>query len=126
MNFSIAGFEGPVARQTRVELERSGHTAVSSGGADCLIYFPGSADELKKLARLAVETGVDEALMSGSVDQVLAAVAVRPNGKKWIDSWNAAKNPWFHPVHIDGRTHFPTLESPGPVADAIRSFYAKS
>jgi pimeloyl-ACP methyl ester carboxylesterase len=38
----------------------------------------------------------------------------------------AAKNPWFHPVHIDGRTHFPTLESPGPVADAIRSFYGKS
>jgi pimeloyl-ACP methyl ester carboxylesterase len=38
----------------------------------------------------------------------------------------SAKNPWFHPVHVDGRTHFPTLESPGPVADAIRSFYAKS
>ena len=49
MNFSIAGFEGPVARQTRTELERRGHTAVPSG-ADCLIYFPGSADELKKLA----------------------------------------------------------------------------
>jgi pimeloyl-ACP methyl ester carboxylesterase len=39
---------------------------------------------------------------------------------------SSAKNPWFHPVHINGRTHFPTLESPGPVADAIRGFYAKS
>ena len=38
----------------------------------------------------------------------------------------SAKNPWFQPVHIKGRTHFPTLESPGPVADAIRGFYAAS
>jgi pimeloyl-ACP methyl ester carboxylesterase len=38
----------------------------------------------------------------------------------------SAKNPWFHPVHINGRTHFPTLESPGPVAEAIRNFYANS
>jgi pimeloyl-ACP methyl ester carboxylesterase len=38
----------------------------------------------------------------------------------------STENPWFHPVHINGRTHFPTLESPGPVADAIRTFYAKS
>jgi len=29
-------------------------------------------------------------------------------------------------VHIKGRTHFPTLESPGPVAEAIRDFYAQS
>jgi pimeloyl-ACP methyl ester carboxylesterase len=35
----------------------------------------------------------------------------------------AAGNPWFEPVHIEGRTHFPTLENPGPVANAIRAFY---
>lgn len=63
-------------------------------GIDVDLFRPD--DELKKLARLAVETGVDEALMSGSVDQALAAVAGRPNGKKWIDAWNAAKNPWFN------------------------------
>jgi pyruvate,water dikinase len=63
-------------------------------GIDVDLFRPD--DELKKLARLAVETGVDEVLMSGSVDQALAAVAGRPNGKKWIDAWNAAKNPWFN------------------------------
>jgi pyruvate,water dikinase len=63
-------------------------------GIDVDLFRPD--DELKKLARLAVETGIDEALMSGSVDQALAAVAGRPNGKKWIDAWNAAKNPWFN------------------------------
>jgi pyruvate, water dikinase len=53
-------------------------------------------DELKKLARLAVESGVDDALMNGSVDQALAAVASRTGGKQWIDAWSAAKNPWVN------------------------------
>lgn len=35
----------------------------------------------------------------------------------------AASNPWFHPCHIQGTTHFPTLESPQAVAAAIRSFF---
>ena len=34
----------------------------------------------------------------------------------------AAKHPWFEPHHIPGQTHFPTLESPGPVAAAITEF----
>jgi pyruvate,water dikinase len=63
-------------------------------GIDVDLFRPD--DELKKLARLAVETGVDEALMKGSVDQALAAVAGRPNGKNWIEAWNAAKYPWFN------------------------------
>ena len=63
-------------------------------GIDVDLFRPD--DELKKLARLAVETKVDDALMSGSVDQALAAVAARPNGKTWIDAWEAAKNPWFN------------------------------
>jgi pimeloyl-ACP methyl ester carboxylesterase len=35
----------------------------------------------------------------------------------------ADKHPYFHPVHIPGRTHFPTLESPEPVATAIKKFF---
>jgi pyruvate,water dikinase len=53
-------------------------------------------DELKKLARLAVETGVDDALMNGSVEQALAAVAAHAKGKQWLEAWNAAQNPWFN------------------------------
>ena len=63
-------------------------------GIDVDLFRPD--DELKKLARLAVETKVDDALMNGSVDQALAGVAARPNGKTWIDAWEAAKNPWFN------------------------------
>jgi pimeloyl-ACP methyl ester carboxylesterase len=36
----------------------------------------------------------------------------------------AREHPWFEPVHIPGQTHFPTLESPVAVAEAIRAFYA--
>lgn len=34
----------------------------------------------------------------------------------------AAANPWFQPVKLRGRTHFPTLEQPRVVADTIRAF----
>lgn len=53
-------------------------------------------EELKKLARLAVESGVDDALTTGSVDRALAAVASRPSGQAWIDAWHAAQDPWFN------------------------------
>ena len=35
----------------------------------------------------------------------------------------ARQNSWFEPMHIPGRTHFPTLENPAAVAAAVRSFY---
>ena len=63
-------------------------------GIDVDLFRPD--DELKKLAHLAVETGVDAALMSGSVEQALAAVAALPKGRQWLDAWTAAQNPWFN------------------------------
>ena len=63
-------------------------------GVDSDLFRPD--DEIKKLARLAVELGVQDALAKGSVDQALAAVAAMPNGAKWIAAWEAAKNPWFN------------------------------
>jgi 1-acyl-sn-glycerol-3-phosphate acyltransferase len=48
MKVAILGFQGPVARQTGVELERRGHR-LSTEGADCAIYFPGNPDELKNV-----------------------------------------------------------------------------
>ena len=63
-------------------------------GVDSELFRPD--DEIKKLARLAIELGVDDALMTGSVDEALAAVAAAPNGAKWIAAWDAAKDPWFN------------------------------
>ena len=52
-------------------------------------------DELKKLARLAVELGIEGALKDGSVDEALAAVATA-GGDKWLAAWEDAKDPWFN------------------------------
>ncbi|HXD58525.1 MAG TPA: PEP-utilizing enzyme, partial [Thermoleophilaceae bacterium] len=53
-------------------------------------------DELKQLARLAVELDLDGALVSGDVDGALAAVATEPRGGEWIEAWNRAQDPWFN------------------------------
>jgi pyruvate,water dikinase len=63
-------------------------------GIDVDLFRPD--DELKKLARLAVETDVAGALATGTVDEALAAVARQPRGQEWIDAWTAAQDPWFN------------------------------
>ena len=63
-------------------------------GVDSELFRPD--DEVKKLARLAVELRVDDALMTGTVDQALAAVGARPNGNTWLAAWKAAQDPWFN------------------------------
>jgi pyruvate, water dikinase len=63
-------------------------------GVDSELFRPD--DELKKLATLAIELGVADALESGGVDQTLAAVASKPNGAKWLAAWEEAKHPWFN------------------------------
>jgi len=63
-------------------------------GVDSELFRPD--DEIKKLAKLALELGMANALKSGSVDEALAAVAAAPGGDKWIAQWEAAKDPWFN------------------------------
>ena len=63
-------------------------------GVDVELFRPD--DELKKLARLAVELGVADALAKGSVEEALAAVGKSPNGQKWLTEWKAAQQPWFN------------------------------
>lgn len=53
-------------------------------------------DELKKLARLAVELDVAGPLARGTVDEALAAVAAAPRGEEFVRAWEAAKDPWFN------------------------------
>jgi pyruvate, water dikinase len=62
-------------------------------GVDSDLFRPD--DELKKLAKLAVSTGVAGAL-TGSVDQVLAAMQASDAGRKWVAAWQAAQDPWFN------------------------------
>jgi 1-acyl-sn-glycerol-3-phosphate acyltransferase len=59
MKVTIAGFDGPVARATKSELERRGHM-ITATGAECGIYFPG---DLVGLERLAAERSVQRLVL---------------------------------------------------------------
>ncbi|MFK7860103.1 MAG: PEP-utilizing enzyme [Granulosicoccus sp.] len=63
-------------------------------GVDSLLFRPD--DELKKLAKLAVELDLVAALNIGEADEALSAVAIAPNGPEWITTWEAAQDPWFN------------------------------
>jgi pyruvate,water dikinase len=65
------------------------------GGIDVIIYQPD--EELKKLARLALSLGVDETVMTGGeADAIFKKMGESENGKKWLEAFNNAREPWFH------------------------------
>ncbi|MDB6089917.1 MAG: Phosphoenolpyruvate synthase/pyruvate phosphate dikinase, partial [Gammaproteobacteria bacterium] len=78
-------------------------------GIDVLMFRPD--DELKKLARLAVELGVDAPFASNGLDNgdpaaMLAAVGrLGEAGKRWIAALDASREPWFNTSTGDGFYH---------------------
>lgn len=46
-----------------------------------------------------------------------------PGYRKFQEDF-AAANPWFTPIHVPGKTHFPTLENPESVAAAIKTYFS--
>lgn len=64
------------------------------GGIDVIIYRPD--EELKKLAKLSIELGVDEIAMNGDAATVLKCMEASDNGMKWLEAFEAAREPWFH------------------------------
>jgi pyruvate, water dikinase len=74
-------------------------------GIEVIMYRPD--DELKRLARLAVENHVDDLLTDGAdPDTVLAAMAERgEGGERWLAALTDARTPWFHVSTGDGFYH---------------------
>jgi pyruvate,water dikinase len=74
-------------------------------GIDVIMYRPD--DELRRLARLAVDCGVDDLFTEGCVPgDVLAALAGRGEpGQRWLDGFDEARDPWFHVSTGDGFYH---------------------
>jgi len=65
------------------------------GGVNVIIYQPD--EELKKLAKLAMQTGLaDQILSAGSIDNVTRQLNSSESGRKWLAAWDAAKDPWFY------------------------------
>jgi len=74
-------------------------------GIDVIMYRPD--DELRGLARLAVEAGVDDLFTEGcSPSLVLSALADRgEGGKRWLSAFEEAREPWFNVSTGDGFYH---------------------
>ena len=74
-------------------------------GIDVIMYRPD--DELRGLAKLAVEAGVDDLFTEGcSPALVLAALADRGDGgKRWLAAFDEAREPWFNVSTGDGFYH---------------------
>lgn len=75
------------------------------GGVDVTMYRPD--EELKKLARRAVELGVDDLFFEGcTADQVLGGMRERGDGgAAWLADFEAAHDPWFNVSSGDGFYH---------------------
>ncbi|MFD1210850.1 PEP-utilizing enzyme [Arthrobacter sp. GCM10027362] len=68
-------------------------------GVDMELFRPD--DELKKLAKLAVELELDALFRDVPADtaaagDLLAAIAAADGGDRWIGSWTEAQDPWFN------------------------------
>jgi pyruvate, water dikinase len=74
-------------------------------GIDVLMFRPD--DEIKKLARLAVELGIDSAFVDDTSPQsMLDSVRTKGEpGKRWLAALDAARDPWFNTSTGDGFYH---------------------
>ena len=74
-------------------------------GIDVIMYRPD--DELRRLARLAVDCGVDDLFTEGCApDAVLGAMAERGEaGQRWLEGFEESREPWFHVSTGDGFYH---------------------
>jgi len=74
-------------------------------GIDVIMYRPD--DELRRLARLAVDLAIDDLFTEGAVaGDVLAALRGRGDaGEAWLAELDKARDPWFHVSTGDGFYH---------------------
>jgi pyruvate, water dikinase len=82
------------------------HIAQMVAGIDVLLFKPDA--ELRRLARLAIETGVDSAFAEGRTpEEIEADLAGQGDaGKAWLDELEQVKDPWFNMATGDGLYHY--------------------
>ncbi len=81
------------------------HIAQMVAGIDVLLFRPDA--ELRRLARLAVDTGVAGAFADGRTpEQVDADLSQTDAGRAWLAELEAVKDPWFNMATGDGLYHY--------------------
>ncbi len=81
------------------------HIAQMVAGIDVLLFRPDA--ELRTLAKLAVDTGVDASFTDGRTPaEIDAELADSEAGRAWLAALEAVKDPWFNMAGGDGLTHY--------------------
>jgi pyruvate, water dikinase len=81
------------------------HIAQMVAGIDVLLFRPDA--ELRRLARIAVESGVDGAFVEGRTpEEIEAELAESEAGRAWLHELEEVKDPWFNMATGDGLYHY--------------------
>ena len=81
------------------------HISQMVAGIDVVLFRADA--ELRRLARLAIETGVDGAFAEGrSPAEIDAALAESEAGRSWLAELEKIKDPWFNMGTGDGLYHY--------------------
>ncbi len=81
------------------------HVAQMVAGIDVLLFKPDA--ELRRLARLAIDSGVDGAFAEGrSPVEIDAELAGSDAGRAWLAELERVKDPWFNMATGDGLYHY--------------------
>jgi pyruvate,water dikinase len=80
------------------------HIAQMVAGIDVLLFRPDA--ELRRLAQLAIDTGVDATFGNRRAPAEIEAELARSEaGRAWLAELERAKDPWFNMATGDGLTH---------------------
>ena len=81
------------------------HIAQMVAGIDVLLFRPDA--ELRRLAHLAIDTGVDGAFVEGRTPQEIESALVSSEaGRAWLSELEKVKDPWFNMATGDGLYHY--------------------
>jgi pyruvate,water dikinase len=81
------------------------HIAQMVAGIDVLLFKPDA--ELRRLARLAIDSGVDGAFVEGRTPQEIDSELVASEaGRAWLSELEKVKDPWFNMATGDGLYHY--------------------
>ena len=92
-------------------------------GTNILFFRPD--DELRGLASLAVDLGIEDVILQPtSTGEAIRALEDDPRAKPWIEAWREAQHPWFNFSNGNGFSHRDRswIDDPSVPWDALRRY----